>query len=102
VQAPAVVLEAPHSRIDGGAFVEVATVLAKKIGLHAESTMFLGDLLRAAIVVTRDHDHGVEMRMIEWQGEIEEIVETDADRDGFKAKRLESKFIGCGVIHGWR
>ena len=34
----------------------------------------------------------VEVRMVERQGEVEEVVETDADGDGFEAEGFEGKF----------
>jgi hypothetical protein len=46
-----------------------------------------------------DDDHGVEMGMIERQGEVEEVVEADADSDGFETERFEGKFSGEGVVH---
>ena len=47
-----------------------------------------------AIVVAGDDDHGVEMGMVEREGEIEEVVEADADGDGFEAEGFEGKFGG--------
>ena len=90
VHPPAVVLEAIKAGVDGGTFVELAAVLAEEIGLHADRAMFFGDLLRGFVVVRGDDNHRVEMRMIEAEAHIEEIIKTDAGGDGFEAERLGS------------
>ena len=57
MQPPAVVLEAAHAGVDGGALVEVAAVLGEEISLDADRAVLFGDLLGAAIVVAGDDDH---------------------------------------------
>ncbi len=100
VQPPAVVLEAAQAGVDGGALVEVAAVLGEEIGLDADGAVLLRDLLGAAVVVAGDDDHGVEVGMVERQGEVEQVVEADADGDGFEAEGFEGKFGGEGVVQG--
>jgi len=39
------------------------------------------------------------MGMVEGEGEVEEVVEADADGDGFEAEGFEGEFIGEGVVH---
>ena len=88
------VLEPAQPGVDGRAFVEVASVFREQIGLHAERAMLFRDLLGAPVIVTRHHDHGVEVRMVERQREVEQVVEADADGDGFETEGFEGKFSG--------
>jgi len=96
MQPPAVVLKATEPGVDGRAFVEVASVLREEIGLDTNRAMLFRDLLGAAVVVAGDDDHGVEVRMVEREGEVEEVVKADADGDGFETEGFEGKF---GELH---
>jgi len=88
VQPPAVILPTRHSRIERGTFVEASAILAKQIGLHANGTMLLSNLLCTAVLVAGDHDHRVQMRVVQSEGDVQEIVKSDACRDRFKPERF--------------
>ena len=84
MQPPAVILKAAQPRVDGRAFVERAPILFEQVGLDADRAMLVRHALSAPVVVTGDHDQRVEMGMIECERDIEEIVEPDANGDGFQ------------------
>jgi hypothetical protein len=70
VRAPAVVLEIREPGIDSGTFVESAAVLLKQVGLHAHRTMLAGNSRRFVVLMRGDHNHRVEVGMIETEGDV--------------------------------
>ena len=56
----------------------------------ADRAMLFGNLLCRFVVVRGNDDHRVEMRMIEAEGYVEQIIKTDAGGDRFEAERLGS------------
>ena len=78
MQPPAVVLEAAEPRVDRRALVEVASVLGEEIGLDANRAVLLRDLLRPPVLVARHHDQRVQVRMIQRQRQVEQVVKADA------------------------
>jgi len=99
MQPPAVILPPRHSRIERSTFVEAPAILAKQIGLDANCPMLLRNLLRAAVIMARDHNHCVQMRVIRFEGDVEKVIKSDACRDRFKAKRLGGVWCRNGVFH---
>jgi len=83
VEPPSVILESVESHIDRRAFVESTAVLAEKIGLYTDRAVLAGDLLSFFVLVRRDHDHRVEVRVIIGERHIEHVIETDAGGHGF-------------------
>jgi len=84
VEPPAVVLEAGEAGVEGGAFVEVAAVFLEEVGLDADRSVFTGDGLGAAVVMGGDDDQGVEVGVVEVEGDVEEVVEADAGGDALQ------------------
>ena len=85
---PAAVLEPIEASVDRSALVELATVFAEEIRLHADGAVLFGNLLRGFVAMRCDNDHRVEMRMIEAERYIEQIIEADAGGHGFEAQGL--------------
>ena len=82
------VLEPAEAGIDGGAFIKVAPILAEEIGLDADGPVLLRDGLRGAVRMRGDDDQGVEVRMIEGERDVQQIVETDTGSHCFEPERF--------------
>lgn len=81
---PAVILKVVEPGVDRSAFVEVAVILGKKVGLHTRSTMLARAKLRLLVVVRCDDNQGIKMRVIVLQRHVKKIVKPDRDGDPFQ------------------
>jgi hypothetical protein len=85
VEPPAVILPSGHPGIQRSPLIESPAVLPKEVRLDADGPVLLGDLLGAPILVARDHDHGVEVGVVQAKRYVKEIVKADAGGDCFEA-----------------
>ncbi len=71
VKSPAVILPSGHSGIQRGPLIELPSVFAEQVRLDADRAVLLGDLLCAPIIVARHHDHGVQVRVVHAERDVQ-------------------------------
>ena len=99
MQPPAMILPTSHTSIERRAFIEAPAIFAEQIGLNADGSMLLGDLLSSAILMAGDNDHRVQMRVVQLEGDIQKIVKTDTCGDGFKTEGFRRGGCCICVFH---
>jgi len=99
VQPPAMILPAGHPGVECRALVEATAILSEQIGLNANGSVLLGHLLRAPVLVAGNHDHGVQMRVVKFERDIEKIIKPDAGGHGLQTERFSGIRSRSGVVH---